>query len=101
MSEGPSSEVARLRATVNDLLTLSLISEAWVGKEPPAIAAELRNILVGSLQLDFVFVRLSDPTKRRNAEAIRGDLGKKFQLWLQQQLGTSGQILPNEIVTEI
>jgi PAS domain S-box-containing protein len=78
-----------------------MISEAWVGKDPPAIAAELANILVGSLQLDFVFVRLSDPTKRRNAEAIRGDLGKKFQLWLQQQLGASSQILPNEVVTDI
>jgi PAS domain S-box-containing protein len=101
MNDGRASEVLRLRATVSDLLALSTIPEAWVGKEPPAIAGELANVLIGSLQLDFVFVRLCDPTKLQNVEVIRGDLGKELQEWLREQLRIADQISRNEIVTEI
>ena len=41
MTIDPSAEILRLRATVRDLLALSTIPEAWVGREPSAIATDL------------------------------------------------------------
>ncbi len=62
MTGDHSAEVLHLRATVRDLLALSSIPEVWVGREPPAIAAELADVMIQSLQLDFAFVRLCDLT---------------------------------------
>src|ERR1700758_4078116 len=66
-----SVEVARLRATVRDLLALSAIPEVWVGKEPPALVNELADLLIESLHLDFGFVRLCDPEMRQGATQRR------------------------------
>src|SRR5690348_11571233 len=96
-----SAEIARLRATVRDLLALTTIPEAWVGREPPAIATDLADLLIESLELDFAFVRLCDPTGRQVAEVTRGGAWKAFPEWLQQRLAVSGQISRNEIVTNV
>jgi signal transduction histidine kinase len=45
MTIDPSGGVVRLRATVRDLLALSAIPEVWVGREPPAVATELADLL--------------------------------------------------------
>src|SRR5580658_1338208 len=96
-----SAEVLRLRATVRDLLALSIIPEVWVGREPPAIAAELADVMIQSLQLDFAFVRLCDPTGGQAVEVMRGDSWKEFPEWLQQRVAVSGQISRTEVVTNI
>jgi len=93
-----AGEILRLRAAVRDLLALSTIPETWVGKEPPAIAAELADVLIGSLQLDFAFVRLCDPIGCQAVEAMRGETWKAFPQWLQQRLAGCGQISRKEIV---
>src|SRR6202020_3444911 len=90
-----STEVLRLRATVRDLLALSIIPEAWVGRDPPAIAADLADLLIGSLELDFAFVRLGDPTANQAVEVTRGDGWKGFPPWLQERLVRFGQNLSN------
>ncbi len=95
------AEILRLRATVRDLFALSTIPEAWVGREPPAIAADLADVLIGSLQLDFAFVRLCDPTACQAVEVVRGDAWKAFPEWLQQRLAVSGHISQKEIVTNV
>ena len=95
-----SVEVVRLRATVRDLLALSAIPEVWVGREPPALATELADLLIESLHLDFAFVRLCDPEMRQTVEAIRGDAWNTFPEWLQQRLAVSG-ISRKEVVTQI
>jgi hypothetical protein len=96
-----SAEVLRLRATVRDLLALSIIPEVWVGREPPTIAAELADVMIQSLQLDFAFVRLCDPTGGQAVEVMRGDSWKVFPEWLQQRVAVSGQISRTEVVTNI
>jgi PAS domain S-box-containing protein len=96
-----SDEILRLRATVRDLLALSIIPEAWVGREPPAIAADLADLLIGSLNLDFAFVRLCDPTGHQPVESIRGDRWKGFPEWLQQRFVRFGQVSRTEIVTNV
>src|ERR1700730_13980013 len=98
MTIDPSAEILRLRATVSDLLGLSTIPEAWVGREPPAIAADLADLLIGSLELDFAFVRLCDPTEGQLVEVTRGNSWKAFPEWLQQHLAAFGQMSCNEIV---
>ncbi len=96
-----SAEVLRLRRTVRDLLALSSTPEVWVGKEPPAIAAELADVMIHSLQLDFAFVRLCDTTGCQAVEVMRGDSWKEFPEWLQQRVAVRGQISRKEIVTNI
>jgi hypothetical protein len=90
-----------VRATVGDLLALSTTPEAWVGREPPAIAADLADLLVGSLELDFAFVRLTDPTGGQVAEVTRGNSWKAFPEWLQQHLAEFGQISKKEIPANV
>src|SRR5229473_2379773 len=101
MSMDHSVEVVRLRATVRDLLALSAIPEAWVGREPPALATELADLLIESLRLDFAFVRLCDPEMRQVVEAVRGDAWSSFPEWLQQRLAVSDQISRKEVVNQI
>src|SRR5713226_7970663 len=101
MDTGHSAEILRLRATVRDLLALSIIPEAWVAREPPAIAADLADLLIGSLKLDFAFVRLCDPTGYQAVEVIRGDCWKGFPEWLQQRFVRFGQVSRTEIVTNV
>jgi formate hydrogenlyase transcriptional activator len=101
MTMNSSAEIPRLRATVRDLLALSTIPEAWVGREPSAIAADLADLLVGSLELDFAFVRLSDPTKGQVVEVTRGNTWKAFPEWLRHHLAEFGQISRKEIVTNV
>src|SRR6202158_4876615 len=101
MNIDQSTEILRLRATVRDLLALSIIPEAWVGKEPPAIAADLADLLIGSLKLDFAFVRLCNPTGGQAVEVIRGDCWKGFPEWLQQRFVRFGQVSRTEIVTNV
>src|SRR5258708_32312431 len=101
MSMDHSVEVVRLRATVRDLVALSAIPELWVGREPPALATELADLLIESLHLDFAFVRLCDPEMRQTAEAIRGYAWNTFPECLQQRLAVSGQIAPKEVVNQI
>src|SRR5216684_5299664 len=93
-----SADILRLRATVRDLLALSILPETWVAREPPAIAADLADLLIGSLKLDFAFVRLCNPTGYPAVEVIRGDCWKEFPEWLQQRLAAFGQVSRTEIV---
>src|SRR6266403_752337 len=101
MAVDPSAEILRLRATVRDLLALSTIPEAWVGREPPAIAADLADLLIGSLELDFAFVRLCDPTGCQVVEVTRGNSWKAFPEWLHEHLAVFGQISRTEIVANV
>src|ERR1700722_15895066 len=101
MTKDPSADTHSLRATVRDLLALSTIPEAWVGRDPPAIAADLADLLIGSLELDFAFVRLRDPTGCQVVEVTRGNSWKAFPQWLQEHLAVFGQLSRKEIVTNV
>jgi len=96
-----SAEILRLRATVRDLLALSIIPEAWVAREPNAIAADLADLLIGSLKLDYAFVRLCDPIGCQAVEVIRGHGWKGFPEWLQQRFVRFGPVSRTEIVTNV
>jgi hypothetical protein len=66
-----NAEILALRTVLRDLVALSAIPAAWVGREPAAVAAGLADALSELLQLDFVFVRLCVPSVAGGVEATR------------------------------
>src|SRR6266851_7623565 len=101
MPMDPDPDIVRLRTAIRDLVALSTVPAAWVGREPPAIAAGLADVLVGSLFLDFAFVRLCDPTGGAAVEVTRGDAWKAFPEWLQGNLAAAGRLSRNEIIPDV
>ena len=74
---------------------------AWVGREPPAIAAGLADVLVNSLRLDFAFVHLCDPNAEAAVEIARGSAWPAFPEWLQHYFAEGGRLSRREIVRDI
>jgi PAS domain S-box-containing protein len=96
-----TAEISRLRSLLRDLFALGTVGDAWVGIGPATIAAELADVLIESLQMDFAFVRLCDAGGFHSVEAIRGDSWPGFPDWLQQRVTAVGQIARKEIVTDL
>jgi len=94
----PNAEIVRLRSALRDLVAVSTIPVAWLGREPPDIAAGVADVLIGSLCLDFAFVRLCDPTGGAGIEVTRGDAWKAFPEWLQEHLAAAGRLSRKEII---
>ena len=91
MPMGSEADAQRLRTALRDLVALSTVPAAWVGREPPAIAAGLADVLVNSLHLDFAFVRLCDPNGGTTVEIARGSAWHAFPEWLQSYLSDNGR----------
>ena len=73
----------------------------WAGRDPPAIAAGLADVLVNSLYLDFAFVRLCDPSGNEAVEISRGSAWQAFPEWLRDHLAVNGRLSRREIVRDI
>ena len=95
------ADVLRLREGLRDLVALSAIPAAWIGSEPPAVAAGLADALVGLLRLDFAFVRLSDPGGAGAVEVTRGSAWTGFPEWLEGHLATTDPFPRKEVVPDI
>ncbi|HUC71039.1 MAG TPA: ATP-binding protein [Stellaceae bacterium] len=98
---GFEADALRLRTALRDLVALSTVPAVWVGREPPAIAAGLADVLVNSLYLDFAFVRLCDPNGGAAVEIARGSAWQAFPEWLQQYLSVNGCLSRREVVRDI
>jgi PAS domain S-box-containing protein len=92
--------ILELRAALRDLVAISTIPAAWVGREPPAIAAGLADVLLESLGLDFAFVRLCDPNGGSEVEVTRGNGWSGFPKWLSDHF-VKGAFSCKEIVPDI
>src|ERR1700716_4346661 len=92
------AEILRLRGVLRDLVALSSIPATWVGREPAEVAAGLADALIGLLQLDLAYVRLSDPGGAGAVEAMRGDPWPAFPQWLERHLTTSGRLSGEELI---
>src|SRR4051812_50046228 len=98
MLSDADAEILRLRAALRDLVALSAIPLAWIGREPPGVAAGLADTLIGVLQLDFAFVRLCDPGGAGAVDVTRRSAWEAFPEWLERRLATSGRLSASEIV---
>jgi PAS domain S-box-containing protein len=96
-----NAEIAALRAMLRDLVALSAIPTAWVGRAPAAVAAGLADALIGLLQLDFVFVRLRVPSTVGEVDATRGKARDTFPEWLESHLSESGRLADMEIIPDV
>src|ERR1700759_2166954 len=90
MSIDADAEIRALRTVLRDLVALSAVPVAWVGREPAAVAAGLADVLTGLLRLDFVFVRLYVPAVDGAVDVTRGNAWKTFPEWLEKHLAESG-----------
>jgi signal transduction histidine kinase len=95
------AEVRRLRRALRDFVALSTVPAAWVGRDPPDIAAGLAEVLTGLLQLDFAFVRLCDPGGAAAVDATSGNTWSTFPEWLHRRLSTGGQLSHREIIPDV
>jgi signal transduction histidine kinase len=98
MSANADTEVLALRAVLRDLVALSAIPAAWVGREPAAVAAGLADTLHGLLHLDFVYVRLCVPGVPGAAEVTRGTGWDTFPGWLESRFSRQRGLSGKEIV---
>jgi len=94
-------DVRALRTALRDLVALSTIPAAWVGREPSTIAAGLADVLVGSLRLDFAFVRLGDPNGGAAVDVTRGDAWNAFPEWLERHRPAVGRSWRKEILPDV
>src|SRR5437588_2340278 len=92
---------AALRTALRELVALSTIPAAWVGREPPVVAAGLADVLIGLLQLDFASVRLRDPSGAGAVDVTRGNAWKTFPEWLERHLDKSGQLSGKAIIPDV
>ena len=97
---GFDPDALRLRTALRDLVALSTVPVAWVGRDPPVIASDLADVLVNSLFLDFAFVRLCDPNGGAAVEIAQGSAWHAFPEWLHQYLAVNGRLSHREIVHE-
>src|ERR1700758_3667963 len=98
MPMGSEADAQRLRTALRDLVALSTVPAAWVGREPPAIAAGLADVLVNSLRLGFAFVRLCDPNGEAAVEVSRGSAWPAFPEWLQRRLAEDSRLSHREVI---
>src|SRR5438445_11958261 len=99
--QSPEADAPRLRRALRDLVALSAVPAAWVGKEPAAIVTGLADVLVNSLHLDFAFVRLCDPNGTAAVEISRGSAWHAFPEWLQCHLAVNGRLAHREIIRDL
>ena len=101
MSVDTDDEIHALRTVLRDLVALSAIPVAWIGREPTAVAAGLADVLIGLLQLDFVFVRLCLPGVDGAVDVTRGNAWKAFPEWLENHLAESGRFSGMQVISDI
>jgi len=101
MSVDSNAEILALRSVLRDLVALSAMPTAWVGKEPADVAAGLADVLMGLLPLNFVFVRLCVPGIAGGVDATRGKAWEAFPEWLESRLAESGRLPGKEIVPDV
>jgi signal transduction histidine kinase len=100
VQDAPDAEARRLRAVLRDLVALSAIPTAWIGSAPSTVAAGLADALVHLLQLDFAYVRLSDPGGAGTVEVARGNAWTSLSQWLEGHRVTSTPLSQKEIVPD-
>lgn len=96
-----ADEIRRLRSALRDLVALSAIPAAWVGRDSSAIATGLADVLVSMLHLDFVFVRLAAAQDGTPIEVTRGNGWDAFPEWLERHQATLTRLSRKAIVQDV
>ncbi len=107
--EQTADEVKRLKACINDLISVLALPAIWSGHEPSQIVGTLLDVLLGMLRLDFAYARLNDSigggtpiemvrlAQHRNLTAQPQEIGQALNPWLAGDPGTPPLVMPNPI----
>src|SRR6266567_8810781 len=107
--EKTPGEIKRLKACINDLISVLALPAIWSGQEPSQIVSTLLDVLLGMLRLDFAYARLSDSigggapiemvrlAQHRNLAAQPQEIGQALNTWLAGDLGRPPLVMPNPI----
>jgi PAS domain S-box-containing protein len=66
-----AEEIRRLQRCINDLIGVLALPAMWSGAEPPQVVHTLLDALLGMLELDLVYVRLTGPAGHAPVEMVR------------------------------
>src|SRR5207245_10862458 len=69
--EHPADEIKRLQRCINDLVSLLALPAMWSGSKPGDIVHTLVDSLLRMLDLDFVYVSLTNLVDAAPSEAVR------------------------------
>jgi len=107
-TESGRDEIRRLKACINDLVSVLTLPAIWSGREEPSqIGSTLLDALLGLLRLDFAYLRLDDSfgggapieilqvVQRRNSTAKPEEVGRAINNWLTADLSNSPCRVPN------
>jgi PAS domain S-box-containing protein len=105
-----TDEVRRLRACVNDLVSVLALPAIWSGREDPSlIVTTLLDVLLGLLRLDFAYFQLGDSFgggapieiirlgQRRSLTTQPEEVSRALNNWLKDDPSSSRLVLPNHV----
>jgi formate hydrogenlyase transcriptional activator len=101
-------EIRRLRACINDLVSVLALPALWSGREPRHIIGTLLDVLLRVLALEFAYARIDgtlDGSPIELARLPRGraavphaqDVGRALNPWLTAEPTTSPLLIPNPV----
>src|SRR5579859_170718 len=104
----PGEEIRRLRGCVNDLVSVTTLPAMWSGSERSQIVRTLLDVLLEMLHLDFVYLRLEEPTGQAPTEmalvarpqSLMAD-PRQIGEWLRRCLGEDPQNWPSSVRNRI
>src|SRR5262245_51189880 len=101
-----AEEVRQLQRCLNDLIGVLTLPALWSGRETSRIAATLLDGLVGTLNLEFAYVRLRDSIDgspremlrlgdRRNSAEHLSAASQALECWLPRDGAMVSHTIPN------
>ena len=105
--EHTDGEIKRLKACINDLISVLALPAIWSGQEPSQIVKTLLDVLLGMLRLNCAYARLSDSISGgtpiamvRSAQPLTlnaqlQEIGQILNPWLTGDPHTSPLVIPN------
>ncbi len=101
-------EITRLKACINDLISVLALPAIWSGHEASLIASTLLDTLLGMLRLDFAYLRLKSTIGDAPIEMVRvaqprtvaphaQEVGRALAPWLATDAPTSPFVVPNPV----
>ena len=106
--EQTADEIRRLKACINDLISVLALPAIWSGGEPSQVVSTLLDVLLGMLDLDFVYAKLNDPISGAPSEIVRlaqpgnvrastQEIGQVLNTWLRDDPHTSSLVVRNPV----
>src|SRR2546428_12797167 len=106
--EQTPAEITRLKACINDLISVLALPAIWSGHEASLIASTLLEALLGMLRLDFAYLQLKSMAGDAPIEMVRlaqprtvpphaGEVGRALAPWLEADAPTLPLVVPNPV----